>query len=335
MKSRARQLLDKAVSAMLAAVEVYNKPSFSYREDSFAILAVNAWELLLKARILQLDGNRLSAILEYERKKKSDGTPAKLLYRKRNRSGNYVTIGLFKAYDRLVNDYRDQLDPAVRANLDAVVEIRDNAVHFFNSDVLALNIAIHEVGAATIKNFAGSARQWFAVDLSIYRVFLMPLAFLSAPREAEGIVLNSEERHVLGYLKELREMRNDDPTADFNVALEIEVRVRRSKDPQATAMAITNAPDAIPVRLEEADIRERYPWDYKILTGRLVKRYSDFKENQRYHELRQPLEPDKKYCLERLLDPGNPRSSKKRFYSPNIVKVFDDHYTRAKLDADV
>jgi len=43
---------------MLAAIEVYNKPIFEYREETYAILAVNAWELLLKARILQIDNNK-------------------------------------------------------------------------------------------------------------------------------------------------------------------------------------------------------------------------------------------------------------------------------------
>ena len=50
---------------MLAAIEVYNKPTFAYREESFAILAINSWELLLKARLLQLENNRLAVILSY------------------------------------------------------------------------------------------------------------------------------------------------------------------------------------------------------------------------------------------------------------------------------
>ena len=40
-------LIDKSLSSMLSAIELYNKPDFSYREEAFAILAVNAWELLL------------------------------------------------------------------------------------------------------------------------------------------------------------------------------------------------------------------------------------------------------------------------------------------------
>ena len=50
MKSRARALLDKSIGAMISAIEVYNKPSFRYREETFSVLAINAWELLLKAK---------------------------------------------------------------------------------------------------------------------------------------------------------------------------------------------------------------------------------------------------------------------------------------------
>ena len=52
MRSRARQMLDKSVSSMLSAIEIYNKPNFLYREELFTILIVNAWELFLKSKIL-------------------------------------------------------------------------------------------------------------------------------------------------------------------------------------------------------------------------------------------------------------------------------------------
>ena len=43
-----KSLLDKSLAAAVSAIEVYNKPDFKYREETFAILMVNAWELLLK-----------------------------------------------------------------------------------------------------------------------------------------------------------------------------------------------------------------------------------------------------------------------------------------------
>ena len=52
--SVASKLFDKAVSAITSAVEVYNKPGFRYRDETFALLALNAWELMLKARVVQI-----------------------------------------------------------------------------------------------------------------------------------------------------------------------------------------------------------------------------------------------------------------------------------------
>src|SRR5438309_5473884 len=63
-------LVDKAVEAAVAAIEVYNKPSFSYREEAFSILMINAWELLLKARILRENANQMRSIELWETVKK-------------------------------------------------------------------------------------------------------------------------------------------------------------------------------------------------------------------------------------------------------------------------
>jgi hypothetical protein len=37
---------------------------------------------------------------------------------------------------------------------------------------------------------------------------------------------------------------------------------------------------------------------------------------------------DPKYVRPRFLDPDNPKSGKKEFYSPTILAEFDKHYTR-------
>ena len=42
MKSRSKELLDRAVAATVAAIEIYNKPDFLYREEAFAVLAIVA-----------------------------------------------------------------------------------------------------------------------------------------------------------------------------------------------------------------------------------------------------------------------------------------------------
>jgi hypothetical protein len=61
-KARYHSLLEKSTQAALSAIEVYNKPDFKYREERFSIFMVNAWEVLLKAKILKDNNNKLKSI---------------------------------------------------------------------------------------------------------------------------------------------------------------------------------------------------------------------------------------------------------------------------------
>ena len=310
---------------MLAAIEIYNKPRFPYRDEAFAVLAINGWELLLKARLLQLNKNKLRTITAKERRKNSDGSTSTMQYIKRNRAGNPMSIGLFAAYDRLLNDFADSIPNDVRLNLEVLCEIRDNAVHFVN-DNPETDLRVNEIGSAATRNYLTITRQWFAVDFSDYNLRLMPLTFVRGFNRAEGITISAEEQRFVDYV---RSSVADDPgNDDFYVSLHVDVKMKRSKDADASRFVMSNDPDAIKMHVDEENIRETYPWDYRILTERLKRRYADFKCNREYHEIRKRLESDNKYASERVLDPGNPRSAKKMFFNPNILGEFDTHYKR-------
>ena len=42
-------LLKNSIAAYFAAIEIHNKPNFSYRYETTSLLLMNAWELVLKA----------------------------------------------------------------------------------------------------------------------------------------------------------------------------------------------------------------------------------------------------------------------------------------------
>ena len=312
---------------MLAAIEIYNKPNFSYREETFAILSINAWELVLKARILQLSDNKVSSILKYEKRRKADGQFSEKLYRVKNRSGNYLSIGLFKSIDLLENEYGDRLEPHVSKNIELICEVRDNAVHFVNKG-FDLSLLVQQLGTASLRNYLLLVRRWFGIDLSKYNFFLMPLAFFQVDDSVQSVHLNSDEKKLTNYLQTKTQESGSGDVNDFNIALNVDIKFSRSKDSSAQAVRITNNPEATEVVLTEEDIREKYPWDYKILTTRLKKRYSNFITNQKYHEIRKPLEDDEKFCKRRFLDPMNQTGTGKNFYNPNIIKEFDTHYEK-------
>jgi len=46
-------LVNNSKSALIASVEIHNKPIFPYRYEVVTILLINAWELILKAYLLK------------------------------------------------------------------------------------------------------------------------------------------------------------------------------------------------------------------------------------------------------------------------------------------
>lgn len=317
MKARSRELLDRAIAAMVAAIDVYNKPDFPYRAESFTILALNAWELLLKTKWLKQNRNRLSSL--YMREGKSSKRPRY----KRTRSGSPFTHSLDYLAKKLTEE--KHLDENARRNLEVLCELRDTSVHFYHRSP-KLNERVQEVGMACLKNFVAAVQDWFSEDLSRFNFYLMPLSFVTPPPSTEAIPLNRPEQSFLAFVNRLI-LEQEDAGSRYSVAVNMEVRFVRSKAPSAASVRVTSDPSAPAIRLTEEQIRERYPWDYKELTERCRQRYVGFKVDKNYHQLRKSLEGNKRFAYERKLDPQKPHP-KKMFYASAILEEFDKIYSK-------
>jgi hypothetical protein len=323
MKARSQELLDRAIAAMLAAIEVYNKPNFPYRAEAFAVLAVNAWELLLKAKWLVQHDNDISCLYVRQETRRT-GKPAKKPRIKKSRSGNPITHSVDYLAKKLVE--KGVLDQAASKNLEAMIELRDSVVHFYNRSLLFAQ-RLQELGAASVKNFAAAIADWFQRNLAEFKFFLMPLSFVELPDSTEALVLNPHEKNFLAFVDAL-EPKTSEPSARYSVTVNVELCFTKSKAKDALAVQVTEDPNAPAVRLTDEQIRERYPWDYARLTEECKKQYDGFKVNREYHALRKALQGDKRYCHVRELDPGNPKSAKKPFFNPNILTELGKHFGR-------
>lgn len=329
MKSRSRLMLEKSIAAMLSAIEIYNKPDFKYREETFSVLCINAWELLLKAKVLNLSSNKLASLYLMEYRNLKNCEKSQIARPRKNRSGNPMSISLFDAYRIVTEEYGLKINKAVNDNLIALTEIRDNSIHFVNNDQ-HLALKIQELGSASLQNYLHIVQGWFGDVLSGYNFYLMPLSFFRDFNEAPGVTLNSSERKVLDYIKNSEEgYDGDDNIGDYNLTLRIDVKFQKVKSTTGIPVQITNDPNATVVMLSEEDITDKYPWEYDVLSTRLAKKYSDFKMNRKYHRIRKLLENDKKFAHQRFLNPKNPKGGKKTFYNPNIQNEFDKHYTKS------
>ena len=239
-----------------------------------------------------------------------------------------MSISLFEAYRVVHEDYGVKINKAVKDNLVALTEIRDNSIHFVNDDLL-LSLKVQELGSASLQNYLHLVSSWFGDVLSGYNFYLMPLSFFRNFNEAPGVSLNSSEKKVLDYIKKSEEPYDkSDKVGDYNLTLRIDVKFQKVKSTSGMPVQITNDPSATTVFLSEEDFTDKYPWDYVVLSTRLNRRYSDFKMNNKYHKTRKKLESDKKFAYQRLLNPSNPNAGKKTFYNPNIQKEFDKYYTK-------
>lgn len=135
------QLVEKSVDAYVLALETINRLSIKYRIESFTHLICNAWELLLKARILDVQNSRDAIFYKTKR-----GEPRR-------------TLTLRDALGKVVLNEKEPL----RRNLEVVADLRDEAMHFVISEVPNDILLLFQ---ACVINYHKKLNEWFDLSLS-------------------------------------------------------------------------------------------------------------------------------------------------------------------------
>ena len=306
---------------MLSAIEIYNKPDFKYREEIFAILAVNSWELLLKARILKINNYRINSIYCYKpyiNKKGEKSTKRKVI--DKNRTNNAKTISIFEALQIL--DKKNEIPQNLKKNVESLIDFRDNAIHFVIS--YSISKALQELGFACIKNYMMILKKWEAKkDLNKYNFYLMPLAYVDNKLEVDTAI-TPEGKNFMNLIRQ--KLKDEKPDEDYGIAIKIEVKFQKGNSFEAAGFRYDK--EGVPINLSEEDFRERYPLTYSNVIDKAKKRYSNFKRDKAFNEMMGNIKKNEKLYYERKLDAQNPKSQKKGFYNTNIWKELDKHYIR-------
>ncbi len=317
-----RSLLDKSINSMLSAIEIYNKPDFKYREETFAILSINSWELLFKAQLLKKSGYKMNSVYKMVPKLKKDKTPSKLMQPKLNRTGNPITIGLPAAILRLSRTGETIPNNLIKS-IRSLIELRDNAIHFHNTNDISKQI--QELGFACIKNYMNLIKEWQVdIDLSQYNFYLMPLAYVDSKVDSESI-LTDEVKNYLNFLNS-RVSETDETDKKFDIAIGIDISFKKASALDGIGMKYEK--DGVPITLSEEDITKRFPLTHEDVRKKADLRYSDFKYNNDFHKIMKIIKENDKLCHTRKLDPNNPKSSSKTFYSSNVWQELDKNYQK-------
>ncbi|MDD6081687.1 MAG: DUF3644 domain-containing protein [Oscillospiraceae bacterium] len=163
------KLIDKSKEAFMMAIEVYNKPSIKYRVEGFSFFICNAWELMLKAHMINKFGNES-------------------IYYKDNPNR---TITLENCIKKVLTNDKDPL----RRNLEKIIELRNMSTHFVTEEYEMVYIPLFQ---AAVFNFIEKMQSFHNVDMTE----IIPQNFLTLTVSYNS--LNTDEIRAK-YPKEIAE----------------------------------------------------------------------------------------------------------------------------------
>lgn len=271
---------------MLSAIEVYNKPQMTYRDEVTVMLIVNAWELALKAALRQ---SRRS-----------------VFYPKRI-GERYRSIGIDEALARVTGRklWPAEVDgTAVVANVKALSEYRDRAIHLYNA--LGLGAVIYPFLQQNVLNYRDFMLARFKRDLADSMTWqLLPLG-ATAPADAvqfmkvdKNVTMVAE---VEDFINELRSLMDETQKAGGDmgrVAVVYDIHLQSQKKLSSADLLVAVSPTADgQVAIRKTDPNQTHPYSATELlrkvnakrTGRALSTYDhqamcwkeNLRENQKY-----------------------------------------------------
>lgn len=315
---------------MIAAIELHNKPLFPYRYEVCTLLVVNAWELMLKAYIYKY--------LKKVRVINKDGT----------------TKPFLECVACVASNSPKEFQ-SVKESLESLYKYRNEVAHYH---VSGLDPILFSLLKANVVFYVGFLGRHFHIDLAAEtNLILLPIGFakpyspidflsdsttvLSKAPEAvrkflQGIVESSERLESQGIEESIlfefrmaieneKRVKNADIIAGINNAKPTGINITVSQSLRTAR--ITDDPDAKAIRISEEELYKTvFTETYQDVVNGARVRFSDFKQNRKFNAIMKELKTDHELCRPRLLDPHNPKSARKDFYSKQIYEELTKHY---------
>ncbi|RJS45816.1 DUF3644 domain-containing protein [Nocardioides cavernaquae] len=276
-----KRLADNSMAAMLAAVEVYNKPQMTYRDEVTVMLIVNAWELALKATLRQKNRS---------------------IFYTKQRAERYRSITLDDALSRVANHklWPAAIDGnAVTANIKALAEYRDRAIHLYNAQ--GLGAVIYPFLQQNVLNYRDFMLAQFKKDLADSMTWqLLPLG-ATAPADVVRFMRVDKTATIVSevqdFIDELRSLMDSAEAAGGDlarVATVYDINLQSVKKMTSADLVVAVSPGAGgKIVMQKSDPNQTHPYSMKELlarankkrTGRLLTSYDHqaicWKENLR------------------------------------------------------
>ncbi|MBD3267262.1 DUF3644 domain-containing protein [bacterium] len=271
------RLILKSMDAMILAIETVNKPAIRHRIESFLLLSINAWELLLKARVVH-DRQDKKAICE-----SNDSTHTKTF-----------TWVLQEAFPKPNN--------AIRKNLELIKDFRDSSAHLY---LLSLPSDILLTFQACILNYEEKLREWF--DRSLCEIIPEGMMFLVvdlAPRQinpsSHKPLSSSITQETYDFLETLKtriqgdlEIIDEEKIANYAIPIDLSLSVINNPKKADILARLSKGEDenqGIYV-IKDRNPIDRYPYSYRKVWETVKKscpgiKQSDLNKIIKEHEIK-------------------------------------------------
>lgn len=130
-------MIEKSKEAFVMAIEIYNKPTIKYRVEGFSFFICNAWELMLKAHMINKFGENS-------------------IYYKDNPKR---TITLENCIQKIFTNEKSPL----HRNLLKIIELRNTSTHFITEEYEMIYIPLFQ---ACVLNFVEKVQEFHQVDMT-------------------------------------------------------------------------------------------------------------------------------------------------------------------------
>ncbi len=280
MENIAQRLVEKSIEAFIMGLEIYNKPTIKYRIEGFSFFITNAWELMLKAALI----NRGESIYFSD---KPDRT--------------------LSAENVIKKIYTDK-NTRIRLNLEKIIELRNISTHYITEDY---EVKYAPLFQACVLNFVNELQRFHNVDITKYiaQNFLTISASYApltneeiklkySPEIAEKLIKQSNEIDVLSAtynsdkfainIKQNLYITKKKSEADFVVGISSDsdtkvAMVKDLKDPSDThKYSYNNVITAVQERLKKKNIKLGYKAGFNQYVLNLVIEFYNVKQDTKY-----------------------------------------------------
>lgn len=279
-ESLSERLVKKSIEAFLLGLEIYNKPTIRYRIEGFSFFIVNAWELMLKAELL----NRGQSIYYTDQPDR--------------------TISISNAIHLVYPD----VNTRTRINLEKIIDLRNISTHFITEDYEAKYAPLFQ---ACVLNFTNEINRFHEIDITeeIPQNFLTISAHYEPltneeiklkypPEIAEKLIQKTNEVDVLSKeydsdkfainIKQNLFITKKKDEADFIVRLNkdadtnVEI-VKDLKDPADThKYSHDSVVTAVQERLKKKQVHMKYKKGFNNYVLKLFMNFYSIKDNDKY-----------------------------------------------------